>query len=80
MADENNSLDNLSPENDGQPVSPRPLEDETAPAAPESAPVPPSRPEYTKKQRVLALLGAIFVILVTLMYTYSIATGDLFFR
>lgn len=41
---------------------------------------PPKRPEYTKKQRVIALLGAIFVVIVTLMYAYSISTGDLFFR
>lgn len=53
-----------------------------APAEPlsQSDDPPQPRPEYTKKQRVLALLGAIFVIIVTLMYTYSIATGDLFFR
>lgn len=71
MADENTSLDNLSPEQDGQPT-PQP--------EPTPEPETPPRPEYTKKQRVLALLGAIFVILVTLMYTYSIATGDIFFR
>lgn len=41
---------------------------------------PPKRPEYSTAQRILALLGAIFVVIITLMYTYSLATGDLFFR
>ncbi len=32
----------------------------------------------TKKERVIAWILAIIVILITLAYTYSIATGDLF--
>ncbi len=32
----------------------------------------------TKKERVIAWVLAIIVILITLAYTYSLATGDLF--
>ena len=62
--------------------SPNPTEPDRIDPAPDSdtPQTPPPRPEYTKKQRVIALLGAIFVVIVTLMYTYSLATGDLFFR
>lgn len=79
MREENPSMNDLLPESD--PVQPV---DETPSPASSSRQTPPEatppRPEYTKKQRVIALLGAIFVVVVTLMYTYSIATGDLFFR
>lgn len=54
--------------------------DENNPLTPPEEEQPPKRPEYTKKQRILALLGAIAMVILTLMYTYSIATGDLFFR
>lgn len=75
MRDENTPLNDLSPENEPERgVSPAPAEGE------EVSPATPPRPTDTKKQRILALLGAIFVIIITLMYTYSIATGDIFFR
>lgn len=75
MRDENTPLNDLSPENEPErEVFPAPAEEG------EVSPETPPRPTYTKKQRILALLGAIFVIIVTLMYTYSIATGDIFFR
>ena len=57
------------------------MSDENTPLTPpEEDEQPPKRPEYTKKQRILALLGAIAMIALTLMYAYSIATGDLFRR
>lgn len=62
----------LSGADAAESASPAPSED--------LQPQVPPRSQYTTFQRVLALLGAIFVIIVTLMYTYSIATGDLFFR
>lgn len=75
MCDENAPLTKKAPE---EAVS------KTSSPAPADEPTPPQqtppRPQYTRLQRVMALLGAIFVIIVTLMYTYSIATGDLFFR
>ena len=74
MTDQNAPVNNDLPKE--EVPSPAPAE-ELDPIEPERE---GPRPEYTKKQRVLALLGAIFVIIVTLMYTYSIATGDLFFR
>lgn len=70
MTEENAPLNRETPEE----VSPAPAES----LPPDSTRQP--RPTYTRKQRILALLGAIFVIIITLMYTYSIATGDLFFR
>lgn len=72
MTDENTPLNNETPEE----VSPAPAED----LPPSEAAPPPPRPTYTRKQRVMALLGAIIVIIITLMYAYSIATGDLFRR
>lgn len=71
MTDENTPLNNETPEE----VSPAPAED-----LPPSEAAPPPRPTYTRKERILALLGAIIVIIITLMYAYSIATGDLFRR
>lgn len=53
-------------------------EDEANDHSPDSQ--PPKRPEYTKAQRLMALFFAILVVIITLMYTYSIATGDLFRR
>lgn len=73
MTDQNAPVNNGLPEE--EVPSPTPVEPLSR-----SDDAPQPRPEYTKKQRVLALLGAIFVIIVTLMYTYSIYTGDLFFR
>lgn len=70
MTDENTPLNDEVP----QEVSPAPAED----LSPENLQQP--RPTYTRKQRVMALLGAIIVIIITLMYAYSIATGDLFRR
>lgn len=72
MTDENTPLNNETPEE----ASPAPAED----LSPSKAAPPPPRPTYTRKQRVMALLGAIIVIIITLMYAYSIATGDLFRR
>lgn len=72
MTDENTPLNNETPEE----ASPAPAED----LSPSEAAPPPPRPTYTRKQRVMALLGAIIVIIITLMYAYSIATGDLFRR
>lgn len=75
MAEENTPLTGGLPDETPTPetVSPAPAEEQLPPQA-------PPRPQYTKLQRFIALLGAIFVIIVTLMYTYSIATGDIFFR
>lgn len=75
MAEENTPLTGVLPDETPTPetVSPAPAEEQLPPQA-------PPRPQYTKLQRFIALLGAIFVIIVTLMYTYSIATGDIFFR
>lgn len=71
MTEENTPLNDETP----QEVSPAPAED-LSPL--EDA--PPPRPTYTRGQRIMALLGAIIVIIITLMYAYSIATGDLFRR
>ncbi len=71
MTDENTPLNDETP----QEVSPAPAED-----LPPLEDAPPPRPTYTRKERILALLGAIIVIIITLMYAYSIATGDLFRR
>lgn len=68
MRDENTPLDGLEYES-------------AAVSEPAAEPAePPKRPEYTKAQRLMALGFAILVVIITLMYTYSIATGDLFFR
>lgn len=70
MSDENTPLTEEAPEESAPQASvPSPSDEQT-----------PPRPQYTKKQRVLALIGAIAMVILTLMYTYSIATGDLFFR
>lgn len=75
MAEENTPVTGGLPDESpaSETVSPTPVDGQTPPQA-------PPRPQYTKFQRFIALLGAIFVIIVTLMYTYSIATGDIFFR
>ena len=54
---------------------------ETAPeVAADPAPESPKRPEYTKTQRLMALVLAIVVIIITFMYIHAIATGELFTR
>ena len=55
----------------------RPLDD-TEPKL-ETEPTP-QRPQYTKSQRLMALVLAIVVIVITFMYIHAIATGDLFRR
>ena len=58
----------------------RPLDEGTPEIESDPAPQPSQRPEYTKSQRLMALILAIVVIIITLMYVHAIATGDLFTR
>lgn len=52
--------------------------DEKKPLDPEHQDRPPQHEQTPKRTRILALIGAILMILLVFAYTYSLATGKIF--
>lgn len=64
-------VDEAQPTQEGAPLP------EGSGSLPEGGPETPQK-WATKKERIIAWVLAVIVILITLAYTYSIATGELF--